>query len=119
MVATSFNSMLLSLENSFTNISEIRINQVSQAITLRTKFKLESAVESLLEEELTPFFVPKHVLSKEIANIRYTLQKSYQKFYLMQLHAAYYYSCAKVIYARHRNDSFITLKFQFLLKDFR
>ena len=41
MVATFFNSKLVSLENSFTNISEIRINQVSQAITLRTKFKLE------------------------------------------------------------------------------
>ena len=55
MVATSFNSKLLSLDNSFTNLSEIRINQVSQATTLRTKVKkLESAVESLLEGKLTP-----------------------------------------------------------------
>ena len=72
MVFTSFNFKLVSLENSFTNISEIRINQVSQAITRRTKFKLESAVESLLEGALTPFLVPKHVLSEEIANIRST-----------------------------------------------
>ena len=54
MVATSFNSKLVSLENSFTNISEIRIYQViiSQARTLRTKLnKLMSAVESLLEKK--------------------------------------------------------------------
>lgn len=51
MVAISFNSKLVSLENSFTNISEIRIYQVSQAGTLRTKLnKLMSAVESLLEK---------------------------------------------------------------------
>ena len=96
MVATSFNSKLVSLENSFTNISEIRINQVSQATTLRKKItKLMSAVESPLERKLTPFLVPKHVLAEEIANIRYILQKSYQKFYLMQLDAAYYYSGGK------------------------
>ena len=71
MVATSFNSKLLNLENSFTNISEILINQVNQATTLKTKFnKLESAVESLLEGKLTSCFVPKQVLSEVIANIR-------------------------------------------------
>ena len=60
MVATSFDSKLLSLDNSLTNLSEIRINQVSQATTLRTKVnKLESAVESLLEGKLTPFLDPK------------------------------------------------------------
>lgn len=54
-------------------------------------------MDSLLEGKLTPFLVSKHVLSEEIANIRYNLQKIYQKFYLMQLDAAYYYSCAKVM----------------------
>ena len=57
--------------------------------------------------------VPKHVLSEEIANIRYILQKSYQKFYLMQLDAAYYYSGAKShLYQTSKwLHDFITLKF--------
>ena len=108
MVATSFNSKLLNLENSFNNLFEILIYQ---ATTLKTKFnKLEIAVESLLEEKFTIFLVQKHVLSQVIANIRQKLRKSYHKFYLLHLDASFYYSGAKFIYARHRNDLFITLK---------
>ncbi|XP_062603682.1 uncharacterized protein LOC134265486, partial [Saccostrea cucullata] len=111
-VATAFNNKLYNLEAAFTNVSEILINQVNQATLLRSKFtKLENAVENLLEGKISPFLIPKHILSKVISNIRHKLRKSYQKFYLVQLDASFYYSGGKFLFARHNNNLFITVKF--------
>lgn len=111
-VASEFNNKLFDLENAFVNVSEILTNQVNQATLLRSQFtKLENSVESLLEGKISPFLIPKHLLSEIIANIRHKLQKSYQKFYLIQLDASFYYSSGKFIFARHHNDLFVTVKF--------
>lgn len=95
-VATSFNNKLFDLESAFTNVSEILINQVNQASSLRTNFaKLENTVESLLEGKISPFLIPKHILAEVISSIQ---------FYLIQLDSSFYYSSNKFLFARHNND---------------
>lgn len=103
---------MFDLESAFTNVSEILINQVHQASSLRTNFaKLENAVGSLSEGKISPFLIPKHILAEVISSIRHKLRQSYHKIYLIQLDSSFYYSSNTFPFARHNSDLFVTVKF--------
>lgn len=70
-MTTAFNNKFFELYHSFANVSEILITQVHKAPTLKSKLdKLENAIQSLLEGNISPFLISKHMFG------RFLLRKS-------------------------------------------
>lgn len=67
------------------NVSEILITPVNKATTRKSKLdKLENAIQSFLEVNISPFLISKHMFSRIIEEINHKLRKSYQNIYLVQ-----------------------------------
>ena len=106
------NKKFLNIEQAYMNMSRIIVQQVSKASTLRDTFnKLESSVQTLVENRLTPYLIPKSSLIKTIQHIHRLLRKNYKQFYLTHTDPAFYYSHAKFVYARVKSSLYITVKF--------
>ena len=106
------NKKFLNIEQAYMNMSRIIVQQVSEASTLRNTFnKLESSVQTLVENRLTPYLIPKSSLIKTIQHIHRLLRKNYKQFYLTHTDPAFYYSHAKFVYARVKSSLYITVKF--------
>ncbi|XP_062574148.1 uncharacterized protein LOC134235987 [Saccostrea cucullata] len=111
-IATAFNNKLYDLEKSFVNVSKILMSQVNRATLLRSDFdKLSAAIQSLLEGKITPFLIPKFLITRTLSNINFKLRKSYKNFYLIHTDYSFYYSHEKFLYARDKGSLFITVKF--------
>lgn len=93
-------------------MSEILITQVNKATTLKSKLdKLENAIQSLLEGNISPFLISKHMFGRVLAEINHKLKISYQKLYLVHTDPSYYYSNGQFLFARNKNELYITVKF--------
>lgn len=111
-MTTAFHNKFFELDHSFANLSEILITQVNKATTLMSKLdKLENPIQSLLEGNISPFLISKHMFGRVLAEINHNLRKSYQKFYLVHTDPSYYYSNGQFLFARNKNELYITFKF--------
>lgn len=58
-------------------MSEILITQVNKGTTLKSKSdKFENAIQSLLEGNISPFLISKHMFGRVLAEINHKLRKS-------------------------------------------
>lgn len=100
------------LESSFVNISEVLLNQVNKVTVYKNKMnRLVSAVQTLIEGKLSPFLISKSTIGHTLHQITGLLRKSYHGFHLVHTDPSLFYAQGKFLYARHRSDLYITLKF--------
>lgn len=100
------------LEASFVNISEVLLNQVNKVTVYKNKMnRLVAAVQTLIEGKLSPFLISKSTIGHTINQITHLLRKSYHGFHLVHTDPSFFYSKGKFLYARHKSNLYITLKF--------
>lgn len=100
------------LEASFVNISEVLLNQVNKVTVYKNKMnRLVAAVQNLIEGKLSPFLISKSTIGHTVNQINHLLRTSYHGFHLVHTDPLFFYSKGKFLYARHKSNLYITLKF--------
>jgi hypothetical protein len=87
------------------------------ASEIHTKFVIQKflddtliGIHDLLNNQLSPYLVPATSLLKTLQNISQELQQHYPLFHISNTHPAYYYRAHSVIYNRHNNSLFISIR---------
>ena len=84
------------------NITASLVKQINTATIIRQHFdKLQTAIESLLQGKISPFFISKQDMHQTIKQIQHVLNTKYTKYHITEKNPTYYYQNAKIIYMRH------------------
>lgn len=108
----SFESSLRTLEQNMMNMSKVLTTLSNNFNVLRSNLlQLQSSVQSLVEGNISPSYIPKIVLTKTLHKIQNTLTKYYPDFHLTHFHPAYYYTTSNFMFTRNHSSLYITVKF--------
>lgn len=111
-VTHNFYKTMSSFQQSMSNMSIILINLVNNGNILREKLnQLQSSIQSLVEGRISPFLIPKHMLTQTLHKIQRILTESHPGFYLTHFNPSYYYTHSNFLFARNHSALYITLRF--------